>query len=157
MHHLVPFKLEFLMNNNGSSPRWWRYACAGLKLEWKPFHIFHRWNICCQSFVPFESHTIFQYTAKRGYKQRLSSKTQMTNADIVQHFGRVWRSTWSWHTGEMLSVCELCSKAFSSEHTLKMLMKAHAGSRPLCHRSSFNPWCNVYGILFLKTSFVSLI
>lgn len=34
------------MNNNGSSPRWWRYACAGLKLEWKPFHIFHRWNIC---------------------------------------------------------------------------------------------------------------
>ena len=33
-------------NNNGSSPRWWRYACAGLKLEWKSFHIFHRWNIC---------------------------------------------------------------------------------------------------------------
>ena len=46
MHHLVPFKLKLLMNNNGSSPRWWRYACAGLKLEWKPFHIFHRWNIC---------------------------------------------------------------------------------------------------------------
>ena len=44
--------------------------------EWKPFHIFHRWNICCQSFVSFESHTIFQYTAKRGYKQRLSSETQ---------------------------------------------------------------------------------
>ena len=44
--------------------------------EWKPFHIFHRWNICCQSFVSFESRTIFQYTAKRGYKQRLSSETQ---------------------------------------------------------------------------------
>ena len=27
----------------------------------------------------------------------------------------------------------------------------------LCHRSSFNPWCNVHGILFLKTSYVGLI
>ena len=70
---------------------------------------------------------VTQYTAKRGYKQRLSSETQMTNADVMQHFGRVWRSTWTWHTGEMLSACELCTKAFSSEHTLKMLMKAHAG------------------------------
>ena len=29
--------------------------------------------------------------------------------------------------------------------------------RSLCHRSSFNPWCDVYRILFLITSFVSLI
>ena len=54
----MPFKLKLLMklerqltqvganNNNGSSPRWWRYACVGLKLKWKPFHIFNRWNIC---------------------------------------------------------------------------------------------------------------
>ena len=27
----------------------------------------------------------------------------------------------------------------------------------LCHRSSFNPWCDVSGIFFLKTSYVSLI
>ena len=40
----------------------------------------------CQPFVSFESHTIFQYTAKRGYKQRLSSETQMTNADISEEF-----------------------------------------------------------------------
>ena len=31
------------------------------------------------------------------------------------------------------------------------------GSPTLCHRSSFNPWCDVYMILFLKTSYVSLI
>ena len=37
--------------NNGFSPWWWRYACAGLKLEWIPFHKFH---IFCQSFVSFE-------------------------------------------------------------------------------------------------------
>ena len=73
VHHLVPFKLKLLMklerqltqvgaNNNGSSPRWWQYACACLKLEWIVFHIVHRWNICCQSFVPFESHTIYGKT-----------------------------------------------------------------------------------------------
>ena len=28
--------------------------------------------------------------------------------------------------------------------------------RTLCHRSSFNPSCDVHGILFLKTSYVSL-
>ena len=28
---------------------------------------------------------------------------------------------------------------------------------PLCHRSSFNPWCDVSGIFFLKTFYVSLI
>ena len=27
----------------------------------------------------------------------------------------------------------------------------------LCHRSSFNPWCDVSGIFFLKTFYVSLI
>ena len=27
----------------------------------------------------------------------------------------------------------------------------------LCHRSSFNPWCDVPGIFFLKTFYVSLI
>ena len=30
-------------------------------------------------------------------------------------------------------------------------------SQALCRRSSFNPWCDVHGILFLKTSYVSLI
>ena len=40
--------------NIGFSPLWWRYACASLKLEWIPFHIFHIWNIFCQSFVSFE-------------------------------------------------------------------------------------------------------
>ena len=29
--------------------------------------------------------------------------------------------------------------------------------RPLCHRNSFNPWCDVHGIFFLKSSYVSLI
>ena len=28
---------------------------------------------------------------------------------------------------------------------------------PLCHKSSFNPCCNVHGFFFLKTSYVSLI
>ena len=27
----------------------------------------------------------------------------------------------------------------------------------LCHRNSFNPWCDVHGIFFLKSSYVSLI
>ena len=27
----------------------------------------------------------------------------------------------------------------------------------VCHRSSFNPWCDVHGILFLKTSYVKYI
>ena len=67
---------------------------------------------------------VTQYTAKRGYKQRLSSETQMTNADVMQHFGRVWRSTWSLLTGERLSACEICIKPFFSGHNLKMHIKA---------------------------------
>ena len=42
----------------------------------------------------------------------------------------------------------------------KELMQATAlssWSGALCHRSSFNPWCDVHGILFLKTSYVGLI
>ena len=34
-----------IISDNGFSPRWWRYAWSGLKLEWIPFYIFHRWYI----------------------------------------------------------------------------------------------------------------
>ena len=34
------------------------------------------------------------------------------------------------YTEERLSACELCAKAFSSENSLKIHMKAHAGGRP---------------------------
>ena len=49
VHHLESFQLKLepqlhkLGPINGFSPWWWRYACAGLKLELIPFHIFHIW------------------------------------------------------------------------------------------------------------------
>ena len=46
------------------------------------------------------------------------------------HVGRVWRSTWSLHTGERPSACELCAEAFSGGNNSKMHMKVHAGGRP---------------------------
>ena len=69
VHHLESFQLKLepqlhkLGPINGFSPWWWRYACAGLKLELIPFHIFHiwvglglggLWNIFSQSFLSFE-------------------------------------------------------------------------------------------------------
>ena len=49
VHHLESFQLKLepqlhkLGPINGFFPWWWRYACAGLKLELIPFHIFHIW------------------------------------------------------------------------------------------------------------------
>ena len=37
------------------------------------------------------------------------------------------QSTWSLHTKERPSACELCAKTFSSGNNLKMHMKAHTG------------------------------
>ena len=50
----------------------------------------------------------------------------LANADVVQkcsHVGRIWRSTWSLHTGERLSACELCAKPFSRGQTWRCTRK----------------------------------
>ena len=77
VHHLESFQLKLepqlhkLGPINGFFPWWWRYACAGLKLELIPFHIFHIWvglglrgkyllSIICIFWM--ESYTKFQYT-----------------------------------------------------------------------------------------------
>ena len=47
----------------------------GWKLEWIPFHIFHRWNIFVNHlYFSNESRKMFHYTAKRSYEQGLLSK-----------------------------------------------------------------------------------
>ena len=50
-------------------------AMPGWKLEWIPFHIFHRWNIFVNHlYLSNESRKMFHYTAKRSYEQGLLSK-----------------------------------------------------------------------------------
>ena len=62
----------------GFSPRWWRYACTGLKLERLSFHIctYFTDEIFVVNHLYFwtEKHMMFQYMAKRSYKQQLSSE-----------------------------------------------------------------------------------
>ena len=51
-----------------------------------------------------------------------------------------------------------CATARGTSATKEQLLvqQTQICSGALCHRSSFNPWCDVYRILFLKTSYVSL-
>ena len=65
------------------------YACAGLKLEWKPSHIFHIQNVFVNDL--YLLNTMFQCMAKRSQEQGLSSKTHPKSlsasfgADIYTH------------------------------------------------------------------------
>ena len=93
---------------NGFSPRWWRCACSGLKLEWIPFHIFHIWNIFCQSFVSFELR-VTQCIAMYWCKSFVCKKDE----------GRFWYK-WLWKVFHMWKFhSEICGKVFTPASNLR--------------------------------------
>ena len=75
----------------------------------------------------------FMLETTRRFTLKVTLEKLLSNADVLQknsHAGISWRLTWVVYTEERLSACELCAKAFSSENSLKIHMKAHAGGRP---------------------------
>ena len=73
---------------------------------------------------------------------------------------RFWGQQWIYGrnvTGD--NYCDdyfLCFLAWNFQHP-ELFPQGMSVSLSLCHRSSFNPWCDVSGIFFLKTFYVSLI
>ena len=90
---------------------WWPYACAGLKLEWKPSwkpHISHK-KCFCQWFVPFERRVtqcsnVWQNEARnKGFHLKHTQRAWVLVSELTYihmgfspplYFSPLWKSSW---------------------------------------------------------------
>ena len=78
---------------------------------------------------------------------------------ICHFFTRTHFKSWKFYTRKVRKLRQNCQKQYfsgSSGFFYTQTNFLHAQRSHCVTRSSFNPWCNVPRILFLKTSYVSL-
>ena len=79
-----------------------------------------------------------------------SSKISVFFMWVTKDWATIWTNLLWLREFSTLKIFGFCHLPWTWR--LVSLMMKHT----LCHGSSFNPWCDLHGILFLKTSYVSL-